>query len=499
MFSSLYSKLAAVLTALFLLVGVLFLIVTLFSTDMYQQEVNQKLNSHLAEQIVRERLLMQDREVNQDALKDIFHMLMVINPSIEIYLLDVRGNILAYSAEPGAVKRTRIDLRPIMDWLEHESQMPVLGDDPRDPHGQKVFSAAPIPESGELQGYLYVILGGEVYDSVAQKLKRSHILKLSTWMIGASLLFALITGLLLFASLTGRLKKLTSVMDAFKSGEKLDELDLPVSVNTRQTDEIERLGATFKNMAERIELQMERLVKSDTTRRELIANVSHDLRTPLATLQGYIETLLVKDINLPEADRKTYLEIALKHCGHLSNLVDRLLELATLESPGMKVNPEPFNLGELLQDVIQKFQLTAEKKQIQVISHADENIPFVDADIGLIERVLENLIENAVRHTPTEGEIRLTLARDRDLIRVEICDTGPGIPESSLPLIFNRFHQLDKSRKLEPGHTGLGLAITRKILNLHRSEIEVSSTPGSGTCFQFFLPVSGSVVPAPDN
>ena len=122
MFKSLYSKLAAVLTALFLLVGLTFLVVTLFSTDMYQQEVNQKLNSHLAEQIVKEKLLMSGQNVNQDALKEIFHMLMVVNPSIEIYLLDIRGNILAYSAEPGAVKRTRIDLSPVRICLDQESR-----------------------------------------------------------------------------------------------------------------------------------------------------------------------------------------------------------------------------------------------------------------------------------------------------------------------------------------------------------------------------------------
>ncbi len=488
MFTSLYSKLAAVLTVLFTLVGLSFLIVTLFSTDMYQQEVNQKLNRNLAEQIVKERLLLHNQEVNQDALKDIFHMLMVINPSIEIYLLDVRGNILGYSAPPGAVKRHRVDLTPIRQWLQEEITIPVLGDDPRSEGGKKVFSAARIPADGQLQGYLYVILGGETYDSVAQKLKRSHILKLSTWMIGASVLFALITGLLLFASLTGRLKKLANVMDAFKTGEKLDRLDLPTLTANRSTDEIERLGATFQKMAVDIEQQMERLVQSDTSRRDLIANVSHDLRTPLATLQGYIETLLLKDQSISAAERTNYLEIAIKHCDHLSNLVDRLLELATLESPGMQVVSEPFNLGELVQDVIQKFQLKTKEKSIEVITNADERIPFVNADIGLIERALENLIENAIRHTPEAGRIRLLMTPLTKSIKMQISDSGPGIPEEFLPLLFERFHQLDKSRKVNPGHTGLGLAITKKIIDLHGSSIEVSSDAGSGTSFSFQLP-----------
>ncbi len=123
-----------------------------------------------------------------------------------------------------------------------------------------------------------------------------------------------------------------------------------------------------------------------------------------------------------------------------------------------------------------------------MITNADERIPFVNADIGLIERALENLIENAIRHTPEEGRIRLLMTPLAKTIKMQISDNGPGIPEEFLPLVFERFHQLDKSRKVNPGHTGLGLAITKKILDLHGSSIEVSSDAGSGTSFSFQLP-----------
>ena len=205
MFRSLYSKLAAVLAGLFCLVGLSFVAVTVFSTGMYQQEVNQKLNAGLAQQIVSEKLLMENNRVNRDALNEIFHMLMVINPSIEIYLLDAEGGIIAFSAPKGKVKRQRVALGPIEKWLKGDTQIPLLGDDPRSPDGKKVFTAARIPEQGKLEGYLYVILGGEIYDNVVQKLKGSYILQLSAWMILATLFFALIAGLILFALLTGRL------------------------------------------------------------------------------------------------------------------------------------------------------------------------------------------------------------------------------------------------------------------------------------------------------
>jgi two-component system OmpR family sensor kinase len=488
MFRSLYAKLAAVLAGLFLVVGLSFVAVTLFSTQMYQQEVNQRLNSTLAEQIVAEKLLMKDNQVNHAALGEIFHMLMVINPSIEIYLLDPAGNILAYSAPRGKVKLNRVDLAPVRKWLEGDRRIPILGDDPRYQDRQKVFTAARIPKQGELEGYLYVILGGEIYDSVVQRLKGSYALKLSAWMITASLLFAFAAGLIIFALLTGRLKRLANVMDSFKREDTEKKIDLPLKKNRRSADEIDRLSSIFKEMAERIEGQMEQLRKSDAARRELIANVSHDLRTPLATLQGYIETMLIKEDQLAQEERRRYLEIAIRHCARLSKLVSELLELAKLDSYEVKVKREPFNLGELLQDVVQKFQLKAEEKQIRVKTNIQETLHFVNADIVLIERVLENLIENALDYTPQGGSVSLSLTPEGEDIIVKVSDTGCGIPRDQLPYIFDRFYQLERRRGGEEGHSGLGLAIAKKILELHEKSITVTSSPGAGTSFSFHLP-----------
>jgi len=492
MFRSLYSKLAAVLTGLFCLVGLAIVVVTLFSTEMYQQEVNQRLNRKLAEQIVAEKILMQDDRVNQDALADIFHMLMVINPSIEVYLLDTRGKILEYSAAPGKIKRSRVELEPIRAMLDKDFTIPLQGDDPRDLDGKKVFTVARIPEQGRLQGYLYVILGGEIYDNVVQKLKASYILQLSAWMIFASLLFALIAGLVLFASLTGRLKRLANAMDAFRRDPGHPPPKLPVIHRRGRADDIDRLGIAFTEMAARIEDQLDLLQKSDAMRRDLVANVSHDLRTPLATLQGYIETLLLKEDDLDQAARRNYLTIAIRHCERLNKLVSELLELAKLDASDIRAQLEPFNLSELVQDVAQKFELKAKEKKISLSTSCQKNLPFVNADIGLIERVLENLIENALHNTPAGGSVRLHLTPQQEDVAVRVSDTGQGIPAKDLSRIFTRFYQLDKSRKSDLGHSGLGLAITKKILELHDRTIDVASSLGSGTTFSFQLPIKSS-------
>jgi signal transduction histidine kinase len=493
MFRSLYSKLAAVLTGLFCLAGLAIIVVTMFSADMYQQEVNQRLNSKLADHIVAERLLMRENRVNQEALEDIFHMLMVINPSIEIYLLDTAGTILAFSAAHDRVKRKRVDLGPVRNLLAGHATLPVSGDDPRSLGGKKVFTAARIPEQGELQGYLYVILAGETYDGVVQKLKASYILQLSTWMIFASMLFALVAGLVLFASLTGRLKRLANAMDTFRSGAGQAQIKNIPQISNHRADEIDRLGSTFTQMSARIEDQMEQLQRADATRRELIANVSHDLRTPLATLQGYIETLLLKEDSLRPEERRSYLQIAIKHCERLSKLVSELLELAKLDASDIRVEREPFNLSELAHDVVQKFQLKAAEKKIALSTKIEEDLPFVDADIGLIERVLENLIENAIQNTPQGGVISLLLTPQNEDVTIQVNDTGCGIPAEELAHIFDRFYQLDKSRKSGQDHSGLGLAITQKILKLHDRSINVASALGSGTTFSFQLPVKSSI------
>ncbi len=489
MFRSLYSKLAIALLGLFCLLGISFVTLTLFASYMYQQEIIQRLNKNLAKQIVAQKILMKDHEINEKGLKEIFNMLMVVNPSIEVYLLNPAGEILAYSAPPGKVKVDKVDLEPIKKWFEDGTVYPLMGDDPRNPERKKVFTVALIPEQGPIQGYLYIILGGEIFDSIVQKLKGSYIMQLSAWWILASLLFVLITGLLLFAYLTRRLKRLASVMDSFNVTQTAAQLQSILGTDRQPGDEIDRLTFTFKQLVERIQSQMDKLKKADALRRELVANVSHDLRTPLATLQGYIETLFIKDESLTTKDRKHHLEIAIQHCERLNKLVNELFELAKLNSHETPVRYEPFNIGELAHDVVQKFDLSAKEKQIKIQIDLNQSLPFVYADIAMIERVIENLLENALRHTPTGGAIRLTFSPHNGDISVCVSDTGCGIPEEDLPFIFDRFYQRDRAQKYKTGYSGLGLAIAKRILELHNKTISVVSTPGTGTHFTFFLPI----------
>jgi len=488
MFNSLYAKLALVLLGLFAVLGAALVAIGFYTGEMYQREVIQKLNRDIAKQIVGQKILLRNRQVEEEALHEIFNMMMAVNPAIEVYLLDPEGNILAFSADPAKIKAKKVDVEPIRRFISGMGELPVLGDNPRDPAKRKIFSAALIPEKGNLEGYLYVILGGDVYDTVIRNVEGSYILKLGFRGVLASLVAAVFAGLLIFAYLTRRLRRLARTIGASREGAAPVWADLPSS-GGRRGDEIDKLASAFKEMAERIQAQMESIRKSDAVRREMVANVSHDLRTPLATLQGYIETLLLKDKGLAPEERRNYLDIALRHCRRLAKLVSDLLELAKLEAQDAGIQAEPFSLGELVQDVLQKFQLRADQKGIKIAANIVAGASFVNGDIALIERALENLIENALRHTPEEGSVSVVLRPNGNLVTVEIGDTGPGIPEEELPKIFERFYQPDKSRRTKTtDHSGLGLAITRKIMELHGTSIAVASRFQLGSTFSFSLP-----------
>jgi signal transduction histidine kinase len=486
---TIYGKLILVLAGLFVIIGLLTILLTFFSTRLYVDEVNQKLNLDLASHLVSDEPLLTKGRINSAALKNMFHMLMVINPSIEIYLLDPTGRILAYSATPGKVKRHHVSLSPLKTFLSEGSRLPILGDDPRGFNRSKVFSVAPIMENGHLAGYLYVILGGEDYDTVTRLLEGSYILRLSFWIGSASLLFAFIVGLILFRVITRRLTLLVSEMEFFQKSDFSEEISFPEVINKNKKDEIDQIRETFSRMSGLIRDQIKRLKESDRLRRDMVANVSHDFRTPLTSLKGYLDTLLDKgDILTPET-RKEYIEIAARQSHRLSVLVEELFELAKLDALEAVPNKELFSLVELVSDIVQKFQLKAQEKGLEIEREFTADLPFVEGDIGMIERVFENLIGNALQHTPRGGVIFLSLYHTNERIHVQVRDTGCGIPPQEVPHIFLRFYRVEKDRSVESGGAGLGLAIVKRILELHNSCIDVESVVAQGTTFKFDLPV----------
>jgi signal transduction histidine kinase len=301
--------------------------------------------------------------------------------------------------------------------------------------------------------------------------------------------FVLLAGLILLRYLTRRLNSLAHNMQSFEASGF--NAPLPETAANAASDQIGRLQQTFFAMAQRIHAQIHALQQTDDLRRELVANVSHDLRTPLAALLGFIETLLIKDGALDAGERRNFLKRSLRQGQSLGKLIDSLFELAKLETGQVQVCRERFALSDLIQDVGHKYSLLAQRKGVRVDALVPEQLPLVEADIGLIERVLDNLIDNALRNTPAEGRIDLRLLVQGGKVSVSITDTGPGIASHDLPYIFDRYYKSRDGDACTHGSAGLGLAICKRILELHESSIHVSNVPGAGARVEFSLPFSG--------
>ncbi|HKW84935.1 MAG TPA: ATP-binding protein, partial [Burkholderiaceae bacterium] len=217
-------------------------------------------------------------------------------------------------------------------------------------------------------------------------------------------------------------------------------------------------------------------------RRDLIANVSHDLRTPLVSIRGYLEVLAAKHEVLDPAQRRSYLDTAVRQSEHLGTLIDELFELAKLDFKGITLQREAFQLAELVSDVLQKFRLMAAGRQVALELDASHELPLVHADLGLIERAFDNLIGNALKHTPAGGCVTIRLHAGDGRVVADVIDTGAGIAANDLPFIFDRFYRGGGS-----AGAGLGLAITRRIVELHAGTITVESSP-AGSRFRFGVP-----------
>ncbi|MCB1761203.1 MAG: sensor histidine kinase [Gammaproteobacteria bacterium] len=484
---TLYARLALVLVLLFSTVGLMYALLSSSATRHYLDELNQQLNRDLARNLVADRNLVAEGRLDQMALKETFRQYMVINPSIEIYLLDLEGRILAYSADPGVVKRKRVSLEPIRQFLRQEEAL-LLGDDPRSHDRHKAFSVTPVPSSENPEGYLYVVLRGEQFEEADRMVRESLFLRLSGWSVAASLVFGLIAGLLLFRLLTRRLQRLSNMMDRFDSSG-FKALPQPVGPLHPRGDEVDRLGLTFEQMAVRIQDQMGQLQQQDNLRRQLVAQVSHDLRTPLTSLQGYLESLTLKGDEMQEEERREYLDIALRQSRRLSRQLNELFELASLDARESQPDPEPFPPAELLQDVVQKYQLLARKRQIRLSLGEPCPLPFVLADIGLTERVLENLLENAFGHTPIGGAIEVDAQLDGAVVRVSIADSGEGFSAADIEQVFEPFYRAGNSLGSQQ-HAGLGLAIARRICELQGGEISAQNRPQGGAMISFTLPLA---------
>ena len=312
------------------------------------------------------------------------------------------------------------------------------------------------------------------------------------WLVAGAAAVAAATVAALHGVFASRIRRVQRAIDAFV--ERGDVLGLRLTAAGSAGADLAPIAAAVEKMADRLTTQAPALAGKEREQRDLLANVSHDLRTPLASIQGYLELLLLGQASLDSAEARTYLQTAARQSERLGRLVADLFELTRLESGEACAEREEFPVAELAHDVLQKFAADAARRGVRLESRVGATPPAlrVVADIGLVERVLDNLVENALRHTPAGGSVTVDAAPCQGRARLVVTDTGEGIAAADLPGIFDRYYRAERTgaAKRASGHGGLGLAIARRIVDLHEGTLSIDSTEHQGTRISFDLPLA---------
>ena len=330
-----------------------------------------------------------------------------------------------------------------------------------------------------------------IYTSVNMFLSQTHDLPLLSVLLVFSAVISLFFSIFMAQSIVSRLRMLLSMARRVARGD----LTARVEVNSR--DEIGRLSSEFNSMVERLEEMQAARDRLETSRRELIAAVSHDLRTPLASMRVMVEALNDGVVTDSETVQR-YLHTIQGETQHLATLIDDLFELSQIDAGALRLHLEPTSLEDLVSDALESMRAQALEKNVRLEGQVEGTPPRVPLDAPRMQRVLYNLIQNAIRHTPSDGMITLTVrgageGGDKgDGVELTVADTGEGIPQADLPYIFDRFYRGQPARTRDQTATGsgagLGLAIAKGIVEAHDGTIRALSTPGQGTMFRIVLP-----------
>jgi signal transduction histidine kinase len=289
-----------------------------------------------------------------------------------------------------------------------------------------------------------------------------------------------------FVGLTAE-QVLRSVRELGSAARQVAGGELGVRVVPNGPDELANLGRDFNLMADRLEQADTSRREAEEARRQLFAAISHDLRTPLSSIRAMVEAMQDGVVTDAETTDR-YVRTILSETKRLSGLIDDLFELSRLDAGALTFNVEPGSLGDLVSDTLEALQPQATQKGLNLRGHVDEGLAPVLMDAARVQRVLFNLVQNAIRHTPQDGTILLGAQDESGEVRVDVVDSGEGIAPEDLPRIFDRFYRGEKSRVRGQGGAGLGLAIAKGLVEAQGGRIWAQSAPGQGARISFVLP-----------
>ena len=407
-----------------------------------------------------------------------------LSPKTGLYLLDDQGKVLS-SAGEGKIfwSNYQVDIKAVMESLNRDPSIPIYSDDP-DALGKGCIVAAHMISSKSGNAWVYVVARSADIDTAAPALLKSYAIRTSVKVALLTFAIGIALTLLMMNFLTRPLTELTKAAQSIQAGASSDSPDLPLVLPfTERTDELGKLSSAFRDLVSRLRLELARVTNGDAQRREMVASISHDVRTPLTALIAQLETIKLKGVSLNQDEQGKLFNRAIDNAHYLKQLTDALAELSHLDSPEVKASLELMPLGELADDVVQRFQPKADAAQVQLVLEYPEGLPLLPIDAQLLNRALSNLIDNALRYSPQGTVVAVAVvALANGVQRLSIKDAGPGIDVDDQIRVFERFYQASTSRSLR-GSSGLGLAIVKRVVELHDGQVGVNSELGKGATF----------------
>jgi len=413
-----------------------------------------------------------------------------------IWVMDAAGALLA---EPPGNARTRATLDQdkaallpaLASALQGRTASGALTDTPLSPIGQRVYVVQPVYQDGASEG---VVVGAVALstpprqENAAYNTFQRAVTRVVLVSAGAAVLVAVLVALLLSRRLSSPLRHLAAATARMAGG------DYAARVRVRSPAEYVLLAESFNEMAGVLEHDVTELQRQERLRRELVANVSHELATPLTAISGFTEALL--DGVVHEAGRReATVRLIARESARLRRLVDQLRQVALYEAGTKALVRAPVNVAALAEETLSVLAPELARKGARAVNRLPPGLPPVYADADRLTEILLNLLDNALRHVPAGGRVEVGGAREGALVRVRVADDGPGIAPEDRGRVFDRFYRADPSRSTATGGSGLGLAIVRALVEAHGGEIRVEEGLGGGACFSFTLPIAGSPAP----
>ncbi|GEA60737.1 histidine kinase [Vibrio comitans NBRC 102076] len=455
------SRLIVFTTVWFCLAVALIAVTYNWQKQTIELRTKQSLHKQLATHMREDNPLMIGSDYNPVALKSIFHTLMLLGPDFEIYFLDSKGNITTHASPEGTKLQSSVDLNPITQFLNGEP-FPILGDDPRNPEQSKVFSVSALREGDVIMGYLYVVIGSTQHSAIAAAQVDPPYLALAGLVLVSIICFALGVYLLVEKSLLCPIQRVTNQL------QHQAEHDFQLTPDFKHpVKELAPIADSYHLMAKHIQQQFLQLEYQSSHQRQTLLQLSHDLKTPLSSVLGYLETWKLQNKQDP------LIEVAYRNCDKLSNQLHSMLQLAKQETPLLSYEYHPVDIAAMIAESAESMNSQFKRKQVTLKLDLAPELHTI-GDKVLLERLVANLLENALRHSPRNSTV--------------CCQAE--LTSNKADIRFRFTNLVEPNAK--GGSLGIGIKIVQSILMLHHSYLETKQTDNE---YQqsFTLPSTGLV------